>query len=539
MKKLFFAIALLWASAVQATIGVWADQGTVASTISGHHIECHTVLFESGCLIVASPCFKLWTSTTFGPHYAESTNGTSWSSYASNPIISLGGGTQQYETKVHKEGSTYYLYTGPIPGGPIAVYTSTDGVTFTLQNSTAIAVGSVGQLDHFWAGQLAVVDVVSGTWYAYYAGQQVSGGGYSEILATSPDGINWTKDYTNTQTQYGPSNFEFHKVNSRYYGWSQVVIPGIPVFAGLGLPSDIMRRNAATPTGPWAPFDTATFYRTQTSEGVGLTTGQVADPTIVEALGNVYIFFTAKSAGQLAGNGVLNCAIASSTTLSALVLTHEGVVNVPIPGTGGFELNGMTNPLATDNFNRANVNPIGGNWTSLGGIVGNAQIVSNSVQNSVAGTSGDSFWNANTFSNDQWATDAITSFSGSASFAGVILRGSSQNAYRVFMQVGSPGNFIIAKIVANAASNLTNQASPDALVTGDTITGSVVGTQISFFKNRNLLWTLTDSSLSSGKAGFQIDGVSSTANAQIDNWSGGNITAAPPASILFLQRHRK
>ena len=58
-------------------------------------------------------------------------------------------------------------------------------------------------------------------------------------------------------------------------------------------------------------------------------------------------------------------------------------------------------PLVTDDFNRANENPIGGNWTNdalAEGANNQLKIVSNQLQAVTAATSCEAYWNANTFS---------------------------------------------------------------------------------------------------------------------------------------------
>lgn len=58
-------------------------------------------------------------------------------------------------------------------------------------------------------------------------------------------------------------------------------------------------------------------------------------------------------------------------------------------------------PLVTDDFNRSDENPIGGNWTNnaLGeGSDNQLKIVSNTLKAVTAGTSCEAYWNANTFS---------------------------------------------------------------------------------------------------------------------------------------------
>jgi hypothetical protein len=109
------------------SFNTWASQGQA------------TVLFEGNSQLGlgAGNVFKMWyvnVASPFGLYYAESLNGTSWTQSPSNPIIAgVGCGP-----KVFKHNGTYYLYVGPgnFSGTSISAYTSTDGVTWTLQNAS-------------------------------------------------------------------------------------------------------------------------------------------------------------------------------------------------------------------------------------------------------------------------------------------------------------------------------------------------------------------------------------------------------------------
>src|SRR5437868_14876954 len=67
--------------------------------------------------------------------------------------------------------------------------------------------------------------------------------------------------------------------------------------------------------------------------------------------------------------------------------------------------------LASDNFNRSNANPIGGNWT---GVTNNNQIVSNAVQpNGTNNAEHSSYYNQLSWPNDQYSEVSITTLTGS------------------------------------------------------------------------------------------------------------------------------
>src|ERR1035437_8915998 len=231
-RLLHFAFLFLLASpCVHAATNYWQRQGTVISHVSTTFYPGQpNVLFEGGSQLGlgAGNVFKMWyenATSPYGIYYAESLDGTTWTQDPSNPIIAaVGGGV-----KIFKHAGTYYLYGGPNwSGSVIYAYTSTNGVTWTLQNAIALVPSQTWENGGIY--QLAVVDVVGGTWYGYYCGFSSNTSGFLEGLATSTDGIHWTKDagnpvasmssgtFTSGGTWSGSGNFTFQKVNGKYYG---------------------------------------------------------------------------------------------------------------------------------------------------------------------------------------------------------------------------------------------------------------------------------------------------------------------------------
>jgi hypothetical protein len=180
---------------------------------------------------------------------------------------------------------------------------------------------------------------------------------------------------------------------------------------------------------------------------------------------------------------------------------------------------------ATDNFNRADENPIAGNWTNHGT---QNRIVSNVVQGNNWETA--SNWNADTFNNDQYAKYTIVSSNGTMD-AGVAVRigPTSLNCYIMSSYGGGCG---YGKFVNNAFSDIIGTTTTTA--PGDIIELRISGSTLSGFKNGSPVSnTASDGTLTSGSAGFYIY----DANAQIDNWEGGNIGGGapvlPPNSLML------
>jgi hypothetical protein len=144
----------------------------------------------------------------------------------------------------------------------------------------------------------------------------------------------------------------------------------------------------------------------------------------------------------------------------------------------------------------------------------------------------DSYWNALTWDNDQWARITVGALSAN-SVIGVSLRQNPSGVntgYRfVFLgATGSTGTWFIQKFVNGKQTNLQSGSLPTGLSVGDTLQGAVIGNKLWMYWNGFILNTapLTDSSIVSGSGGFAIQPITSVANAQITSFVGGNFQDA-------------
>lgn len=176
--------------------GTWEETGTIRPS----------VLWSDGT-------YRMWyagSNATFTSAigYATSTNGTAWTKEITNPVLENGdtGAWDDYSVSfpaVIQDGGGYkmwYTGTGPGPGGigsirKIGMATSTDGIEWTkFASNPVLDVGPTGAWD---AGQVSVPTVarVGGGYHMWYS---VGISGASGIgHATSPDGTTWTKDPAN------------------------------------------------------------------------------------------------------------------------------------------------------------------------------------------------------------------------------------------------------------------------------------------------------------------------------------------------------
>lgn len=159
----------------------------------GQEADGPTVIKDDGL-------YKMWyhgcdaDNTACSIGYATSTNGRDWSKYAGNPVLTGTGGEWDAGTalwpSVVKDGGTYKMwYNGG--GGRIGLATSPDGVNWTKEATNPV-------LTEGWGGQAAYAHTVSregGTykmWLRSGAGDSI-GIGYAE----SDDGIDWTMSISN------------------------------------------------------------------------------------------------------------------------------------------------------------------------------------------------------------------------------------------------------------------------------------------------------------------------------------------------------
>jgi hypothetical protein len=534
----------------ETAFNVWKPQGNVlpSSLVSGSLLANPSVIYEGSPVVLtgATNVFKIWVCSYSGPatagiYYFESLDGlTSWTPSPSNPIITDVSGNTRFPT-VYKVGSTYYLYAGDVN---LAVWTSTDGVTFTSKSFVLNNGGFSSTWYQNGSFQPNLCDVISGTWYMYITGVNNSGNPkYTCGLFTSTDGLTFTQVSGNpnltTTNPVGLGAFNFFKVGSTYYAYTS---GGTPNAKLQTLKYEMAWQfSAPSPSGPWTPLELngniiPPYYAgTPADFGTGLvgqtTNPQIpGDPHFCFALGNVYLYYDMTvDAGIEFGIGA---AVAYGTTGAQLVSTYGGVFNAPFAGNPQLNLN----TLASDSASGANANPIGGNWTPRFTTTpfGPAQRLSNQfIPGSLTQSNADSFYNALTWAADQWSQVTVAACGTTHSFVGVTLRNNTSNVntgYRLFWNgasgAGTTGTWTIAKIIAGSSTTLASGTGM-ILGIGDTLMGVVIGTTIILYWNGFPIGSATDSSITNGSPGFLVADNNTLANAAVTNWSGGTFQDAP------------
>lgn len=300
-------LAAMWPG--NFTAPVWVRQGIVVADAGEP-----SVLYESGCLLVPSPCVKMWSGTDTVPkvYYQESQDGVHFVKYGS-PLVS---GVAR--NSILHDGSVYKLYVSPFPSQTqIDLYTSADGMTnFTLDTPGVITTSS-GQWDASNVCNSWVIQDGS-TYRMIYDGQGPTGGFYFGT-ATSTDSRNWTKG-ARLSTVVGGGGPALFKIGSAYQVWVQSCKGGF-------LPCDI-NRFYSTDWTTWtevAPL-TSVFARASPDEGPPPSTvGQASDVSLVEIKGRTFMYYSALVNGNT-GPSNIKLAIANMK-MADLITTREGMVS--------------------------------------------------------------------------------------------------------------------------------------------------------------------------------------------------------------------
>ena len=513
-------------------IPAWTKHGQVitglSTTGSFPGSQAGTVMYEGNPVILTGHplVFKMWYYDGYDTCYAESLDGFSWTKYSGNPIIS-----NMMWTVVFKHGSTYYLYASIGNGLQTAVsaYTSTDGVTFTLQNASAVVVGAGTAFDSRTVDQIIPIDVDnSGVWHAFYTAQSTVSSGYFTGLGyiTSTDGIHWTKQTSyavipNASSAYATTVNGVHYVWFNYTNFQQGV-GGMFPFAN---PTETYRMQS-TDYIHWTNL-TVSLPRSLPAEFPGQgANAEVSGPTIVTVNGITYMYYT----DQAGISGPMRLMLATTPqTLASLVSGPEDVLNPTFP-IAQYDMNIVENPLSD-----------GGNFTTMPSPFGNMKVAADLVINAGSvncaesvGALGGVFYSGTTWPANQWSEFivATNSASGGVNFL-VVRQAASADTDYSFNQVGPLGGPQTCSLYATVAG-VAHQLVTFSVTakSWDTFRLLVNGNVLYVFQNGTLIQQFTDTNnyISSGYPGFGT--APNGGSSQVIRWSGGSAQLATP---IFYQ----
>lgn len=240
--------------------------------------------------------WKLWYTGGWdhpGMGYATSTDGVAWTKYASNPVYGQGGSGYANTAncpQITKVGSTYWLF---VSGGvtttagstTFKVATSTDGIAWTTQASS-ISLPSGKTL---WGNRAVWLE--GATWYML---QEVGPTAWEIYLYTSSDGLTWsiqnsgnpltTLQVAGSGMYGGPTfaqqaGFYITKRAGVYETWYHAA-PG----AG-NTPTNIYRATSSDRI-TWTQTGVVLTYL-----GSGDEVDQVGDPAVIVVANTAYLFY--------------------------------------------------------------------------------------------------------------------------------------------------------------------------------------------------------------------------------------------------------
>lgn len=264
---------------------VWVRQGNCIGPIADQWILESSVIYDIDPQILTGETnvFKMWylneNAGSYGIYYAESTDGLSWTLYSSNPVLA-----SIRRVSIFKDGSTFYLYGSPDDVN-IKRYHSSDGLSWTDDGIVLSPSGSG------WDSVRCVNSFVwkesANDWRMLYEAE----GSFWQIgYATSTDGLSWSKSGSNPvipAPSGGVRGGPFvQKIGSTYWCWCHGSTGGF-------LPTDIYRYYSTNLTSWTQSPSGIDFARTDSDEGPSSGAGQVADPSLLEMGGNVYMWYTA------------------------------------------------------------------------------------------------------------------------------------------------------------------------------------------------------------------------------------------------------
>jgi hypothetical protein len=159
------------------------------------------------------------------------------------------------------------------------------------------------------------------------------------------------------------------------------------------------------------------------------------------------------------------------------------------------------------------------NWTQFSAATANYLASTSGGLGSSSSDEG-ATWNADAFPNDQYA-QAVANGGLTGAWNGVCVRSDTagNNLYQFRFNQGD-SLWQVRKIVGGSATNLSG-TNAGTFVNGDVIKLTIVGITLTAYQNGSVLYTTTDNSIASGRAGVNGIGVASNGGF-IKNWQAGS-----------------
>lgn len=516
--------------------GIWQKQGitipatTADLTPNGSAVfgvyQNTAILHEGNAQLLSGVVYKTW--FTSGPpgsvniFYAESLDGISWTRSVSPVLAAFTNPT------IFKNGSTYNMYVQQQFPGNIFLFQSTDGINWAQISSTVLVSGTAGQWDSNGLFLLSVVGIIGGTWTGLYTGSSTANFSLYKLgLATSPDGITWTKSGSNPVLSNAVNSTAVVKVGSLYYGW----FGGNQVGQGNASAPNQDPQDAVRYSSPdlitWTP-SSPSLHHSQFFEGLNGNTGTCVPTAIININGKAYMY-SISSPGDAIAPQIYQVGLAiAPVTIAQLITQPETALS----------------SVAVDLFQRAD-GGLGANWTTITG-QNPLQIVSHVVESTVVSTASAGAYTGAVFGNDQFCQVTIGAL-GVNGFCVLFVRGITSAATWYQLNVVGPVASLNTTQIAifKSIAGATTQIGPFFSVTpqiGDVFTLSVIGNVLTAYQNGYIIGQVEDvnNSILSGSPGVQLDTIGGVlSGASITAFAGGNANVIPvypplPANVSSL-----
>ncbi|MGC1483345.1 MAG: hypothetical protein WA789_06085 [Candidatus Acidiferrum sp.] len=308
-------------------------------------------------------------------------------------------------------------------------------------------------------------------------------------------------DANNQQTTLGPS------ISAATTSGNQTVTITPPASAPPGTVGYAVYRDGL--------FDTNSGGNCANASSIAGTTNTYVD-IYPSACNNTPPIVNTGAASSLNSNGISTYQLKMENNFTDLVLPAPlttGRTQTLPDATGIIPVSSYVNS-GYENAARAN-GAIGSNWTiEQNGV----NIASNQIQGTATG-SNSAFWNANAFSNLQFAQATVTALNGTTDFPGVSVLASGTASNSTYYDcLEDTTNIFIQRVVNASSANVTSAASTGAA--GDILRLEVApGGVLTCYKNGAVALTFTDTQITAGSPGLIISGNVAT----LKNWSGGNL----------------
>jgi hypothetical protein len=514
-------------SAVQQD-GIWSKQQVIfpatATDLASSGVgptNISNILHEGNAQLLSGTVYKTWISvgqasfggSNVGIYYAESLDGKTWTR-TSSPVLA------SYITpSVVKVGSTYYMYAQPNSGPGTASFdlqTSTDGIHWTLNTSGVLGLGSSTWDDAFlWS--MAVNDY-QGTFYALYsAGANTTTYEFYTGLATSSDGIHWTK-YASNPVYQGYTQFFPIGVNGRWYGWISRAQPGQGGYHPYEDPDQTVRISSSDLEN-WV-FSAQSIHTTQAYESYNQTWGQSYPNFVMDVSGQAFAYITS-SLGD-SGNG-------PPTGVRYLYQMTLAVAPFPIESlvTGNED---AAQQVASDAFT-SGTGPLDSNWGKSSPDCALQIVSGNLVEPSATSAHCNAVYTGAAFSANQYS-DITIHTTASGSYIYPIVRASTTSAsfYEALIgtaTMGTPSTYSIFKNISGTETRIGSWVTL-TVQSGDIFRLQAIGNVLTLFQNGFQVLQVEDEAnlLTSGSPGFAMY-AGTLANAQVSAWDGGNAGVIP------------